>query len=212
MKKFSILIFIGFLITVISCSKKEDVKVGVENVNKNQTPTNSKQTNSNQTGSNQTNSSGTTSFFNIQSTGDSKDGKEFADFTWTENGKENKLSDHKGKVLFLNFWATWCGPCRKELPDLSSISEQLKGKNFRMIGVSVDEDQNALSKFLTANKISYTVLNDQSNLVEKYMKISKQPDNVIPQSYIIDKNGKVVEVIVGSRPKEEFLKLINKYL
>ena len=137
---------------------------------------------------------------------------ESVDFTWQENGKEMKLSDYKGKVVLLNFWATWCGPCRKELPSLSEISTEMKGKDFKMIGVSVDEQQGAVDNFLKANALSYTILHEPNELVMKYMSASGQPDNVIPQTYLIDKKGKIVEIIVGGRSKEEFVKLINKYL
>ena len=135
------------------------------------------------------------------------------DYSWSENGKEMKLSDHKGKVILVNFWATWCPPCRKELPDLSKISTELKDKNFVMIGVSVDDNKEVLEKFLQANKLPYTIVFEPtSELVNKYMEAAGQNQNVVPQTYIIDKNGKVVEAILGSRSKEDFLKLINKYL
>jgi peroxiredoxin len=134
------------------------------------------------------------------------------DFTWAAAEKEEKLSDFKGSVILLNFWATWCPPCRKELPALSQISSQLKDKGFKMIGVSVDENPQTLESFLNSNSLSYTILHDKTDLVSKYMSVTGGLENVIPQTYLIDKNGKIVEVIIGSRSKEEFLKLINKYL
>ncbi|HAX49736.1 MAG TPA: TlpA disulfide reductase family protein [Ignavibacteria bacterium] len=134
------------------------------------------------------------------------------DFKWDENGKEMKLSDYKGKVILLNFWATWCPPCRKELPDLSTISNELKDKDFKMIGVSVDDNQDVLNSFLKTNNLSYTVVFEPNELVAKYMTAAGQNQNVVPQTYIIDKNGKVVEAIMGSRSKADFLSIINKYL
>lgn len=134
------------------------------------------------------------------------------DFKWDENGKEMKLSDYKGKVILLNFWATWCPPCRKELPDLSTISTELKDKDFKMIGVSVDDNQEVLNSFLKTNNLSYTVVFEPNELVTKYMSAAGQNQNVVPQTYIIDKNGKVVEAIMGSRSKADFLSIINKYL
>lgn len=137
---------------------------------------------------------------------------EMVDFKWDENGKEMKLSDYKGKVILLNFWATWCPPCRKELPDLSTISTELKDKDFKMIGVSVDDNQEVLNNFLKSNNLSYTVVFEPNELVAKYMTSAGQNQNVVPQTYIIDKKGKVVEAIMGSRSKADFLSLINKYL
>ncbi len=137
---------------------------------------------------------------------------ELVDFKWNENGKEMKLSDYKGKVILLNFWATWCPPCRKELPDLSTISTELKDKDFKMIGVSVDDNQEVLNTFLQSNKLSYTIVFEPEQLVTKYMSAAGQNQNVVPQTYIIDKNGKVVEAIMGSRSKADFLEMIKKYL
>ncbi|HJY63692.1 MAG TPA: TlpA disulfide reductase family protein, partial [Ignavibacteria bacterium] len=137
---------------------------------------------------------------------------DMVDFTWNENGKDVKLSDYKGKVILVNFWATWCGPCRRELPSLSQISNELKDKDFKMVGVSVDDNPAALSGFLQSNSLSYTILHEPNELVGKYMEVTGQRDNVIPQTYLIDKKGKVVEVIIGSRSKSDFLSLINKYL
>ncbi len=137
---------------------------------------------------------------------------EMVDFKWDENGKEMKLSDYKGKVILLNFWATWCPPCRKELPDLSTLSTELKDKDFKMIGVSVDDNQEVLNNFLKSNNLSYTVVFEPNELVAKYMTSAGQNQNVVPQTYIIDKKGKVVEAIMGARSKADFLSLINKYL
>lgn len=148
----------------------------------------------------------------VKSVGTADKKNDMIDFSWSENGKEVKLSDHKGKVILLNFWATWCPPCRKELPDLAQISAELKGKDFVMIGVSVDDNQEILDKFLQTNKIPYTVVFEPNELVGKYMMTAGQTQNVVPQTYIIDKEGKVVEAILGSRSKSDFLSLISKHL
>lgn len=161
-------------------------------------------------GSNQ-NTSQTVSYA-VKSVGSSDKKNEMIDFSWSENGKEVKLSDHKGKVILLNFWATWCPPCRKELPDLAQISTELKGKDFVIIGVSVDDNQEILDKFLQTNKIPYTVVFEPNELVGKYMMTAGQTQNVVPQTYIIDKEGKVVEAVLGSRSKSDFLSLISKHL
>lgn len=136
----------------------------------------------------------------------------YVDFDWTENGKDYKLSDYKGKVIVLNFWATWCGPCKREIPDLSQLSAELKDRDFKLIGVSVDDNEKDLIDFVKAYKMNYTVVHKPDGLVSQYMSITGQRQNVVPQTYIIDKNGKVAEVVLGARSKNDFLKLINKYL
>jgi thiol-disulfide isomerase/thioredoxin len=141
-----------------------------------------------------------------------KEQPSFIDFSWNENGKEVKLSDYKGKVILVNFWATWCGPCRRELPSLSQISSELKDKDFKLVGVSVDDELETVNNFLKGNSLSYSIVHRPDNLLNQYMQATGQRDNVIPQSYIIDKNGKVVEIVIGSRSKADFLNLINKYL
>ena len=197
-----------------SCGSKEDSTATNNSGNdrpktlQQQIPNNN--TNSNQQTNRQTNSE--SSYYTVSSVGTSAGAKGFVDFTWNDGSGEKKLSDYKGKVILLNFWATWCPPCRKELPDLSDIAKEYKGKNFELIGISVDENTQALVSFLKSNSLSYTVLHKTSGLLEKYMDVVGGNQNVIPQTFIIDKNGKVVENIIGSRSKEDFVSIINKYL
>lgn len=200
MYKIIIVLFAVSLLS-IDCSKMQ------EKTNKDKPNDNTSQNNQ----SNQQNQSVPSSFA-VKSVSDAESNNEMVDFTWVENGKEMKLSDFKGKVILLNFWATWCPPCRKELPDLSQISLDMKDKDFKMIGVSIDDNQEVLNNFLKTNKLSYTILYEPNELVSKYMNTSGQNQNVVPQSYIIDKKGKVVEAIVGSKSKSDFINIINKYL
>lgn len=207
MKKIFFALLLFSVVFLLSCSKKENVKDIPNNNVKPQTSTTEK-TNVNTND----NTSDKTSYFSIKSSDNAGKNNEWIDFTWQENGKDVKLSDSKGKVLLLNFWATWCPPCKKELPDLSQIAKDYSGKNFKMIGISVDENPLALKTFLNSNALSYTILHETGGLLEKYMSVTGGTDNVIPQSFIIDKNGKIVEVIIGGKSKQEFISLINKYL
>ncbi len=168
--------------------------------------------NNNQTQQQNNTSNPASSVYPVKSIGNSEGKDQYVDFSWVENGKEKKLSDYKGKVILLNFWATWCGPCKKELPDLSKLSTELEDKDFKLIGISVDEQSAAVDNFLRSNQLSYTVLHEPNELVMKYMSVSGQNDNVIPQTYIIDKKGKIVETLIGSRSKDDFMKILNKYL
>lgn len=212
---FRIILFL-LVISVFSlnCSKKVDnteiKQDSKQNTNQNNQQQNTQQQNNQQQNTQQTTASA--SSFAVSEVDKDVKKDEMVDFKWNENGKEMKLSDYKGKVILLNFWATWCPPCRKELPDLSTLSTELNGKDFKLIGVSVDDNQEVLNNFLKTNKLSYTVLFEPNELVQKYMSAAGQNQNVVPQTYIIDKNGKVVEAIMGSRSKSDFLSIINKYL
>ena len=203
------LFFVVLLAAFVSlnCTKNSET-------NKDVKPNDNKQTTqqNNQNTQQQQKSTTEASSFAVKDVDKSVKKNEMVDFKWEENGKEMKLSDYKGKVILINFWATWCPPCRKELPDLSILSSELKDKDFKMLGVSVDDDQQVLNNFLKTNSLSYTVLFEPNQLVGKYMDAASQNQNVVPQTYIIDKNGKVVEAIMGSRSKADFLNLINKYL
>ena len=199
-----ITLLIAVSLLSLNCSKLKDTA-------HNDKPKDNSQQDKKDIQSNQQNQSSPISYA-VKSVSNAEKKSEMVDFTWDENGKEVKLSDFKGKVILLNFWATWCPPCRKELPDLSQISTEMKDKDFKLIGVSIDDNQEVLNTFLKSNKLSYTVLFEPNELVAKYMTTADQNQNVVPQSYIIDKNGKVVEAIIGSKSKADFMTIINKYL
>lgn len=210
MYKFIILIlFIGLL--AFSCGKKDEPVNTTQN-NKPQTQQQQSPQTNNQTTTTQTQKKPSGAYYVVKNVGTSAGEKQFVDFSWSENEKEKKLSDYKGKVILLNFWATWCPPCKKELPALSEISKDLEGKNFQMIGISVDENPTALVSFLKSNALPFTILHENGELLEKYMGVTGSRENVIPQTFIIDKNGKVVENIIGSRSKNDFVSIINKYM
>jgi thiol-disulfide isomerase/thioredoxin len=137
-----------------------------------------------------------------------------ADFTWTDGGTSQKFSDlTKGKVVLLNFWGTWCGPCRREIPDLIEVNKELQGKDFVLIGIAAErgasEDENfkKVSDFVQDKGINYNVFIANRDIVEAYGGLP-----VVPETYIIDKNGKISETIVGMKDKDEFMESINRVL
>lgn len=209
-KFIALILFIGIL--SFSCGKKDEPVTTNQNIKPNTQQQQNPQTNNQTNTTTQTQTKSTDGFYAVKTVGTSAGEKQYVDFSWSESDKEKKLSDYKGKVIFLNFWATWCPPCKKELPALSEISKDLEGKDFQMIGISVDENPAALVNFLKSNSLPYTILHENGGLLEKYMSVSGNGQNVIPQSFIIDKKGKVVENIVGSRSKEDFVSIINKHL
>ena len=128
------------------------------------------------------------------------------DFTWKVNGVTKTFSQvTRGKIVVLNLWATWCGPCRKEIPDLVAISNERS--DVMVIGVSEDEDRkfsNVVS-YVEKNNISYlNLMDNQKRLAEAFGGIA-----AIPTTFII-KDGVIIEKIVGSRSKLQFENAINQ--
>jgi peroxiredoxin len=110
----------------------------------------------------------------------------------TENGKTLTARDFGGKLLLLNFWATWCQPCVEEVPSLDLLQRQLGAKGLVVLGVSVDEDQKAYKDFLARFHVSYPTARDPHKEIN-----TKYGTLQFPESYLIDQNGRVVEKIVG---------------
>lgn len=130
------------------------------------------------------------------------------DFTVTTvNDKQIHLSDYKGKVVIVDFWATWCPPCRKGIPDLIDIQKNY-GSDVVVIGISVDTDsKNDVIPFVKSNGINYQVAYANPEVVQAYGGIES-----IPTSFVIDKNGKIVDKHIGLVPKSDFTSVIDKLL
>ncbi len=111
-------------------------------------------------------------------------------------GKNISLSDYRGKVVFLNFWATWCPPCRAEIPDFIEIYRDYQDKGMAIIGVSVDRDEEVVAGFVKKNEINYPVVMYTQKLISDY-----QPGNAIPVTIIIDPEGKIRFKKVGAVDK-----------
>jgi peroxiredoxin len=115
------------------------------------------------------------------------------DFTLQSlDGKTVSLSSYKGKLVFLSFWATWCGPCKQELPSLQAMYARLKGKGFEILAVDIREERAAVSNFVKANGMTFPVLLDSSGTVAHGWDAGS-----IPTNYIIDRNGKILARVVG---------------
>lgn len=109
------------------------------------------------------------------------------------NGSNLKLSDLKGKVVLLNFWATWCPPCREEIPSMMKLNSLMTGKQFQMVAVSVDEGgKPAIESFFKESGFSLPTYLDVSGAATKSYGITG-----VPESFIIDKKGILVKKIVG---------------
>lgn len=131
------------------------------------------------------------------------------DFTLpTTDGKTLKLSDLKGKVVILDFWATWCPPCRKGIPDLVELKEKYGSKGVEIIGISVDtETKPEVVPFIKEYEINYPVVYGNMNVYQQYGGI-----RAIPTSFIIDKEGKIVASYEGLISKLTYENHIKKLL
>jgi len=132
-------------------------------------------------------------------------------FSWKDSsGNQVDFESFRGKVTLVNFWATWCGPCRKELPDLIALSKDLADRNVRIIGVSTDRGSNVVDdvkSFVRQHGIPYQIVISNSDLEEAFGTI-----RAVPTSFIIDQQGKIVQTIVGTRTKDAFAQAITPLL
>lgn len=110
-------------------------------------------------------------------------------------GKRVSLNDFKGKVIVLNFWATWCAPCRAEIPSLERLYTGFKNKDFVVIGVSVDNSEKAVKSFVRQVGITFPVLLDSGKEVsfDDYGVVG------LPMTFLIDQRGFIIEKIFGER-------------
>ena len=141
------------------------------------------------------------------------------DFTLADlKGEKVSLSDLKGKVVLLNFWGTWCGPCKREIPDFISLSEKHKKNGLEIIGVTLSSGPPAKIKdFSEKWKINYTLLtdingNETQSVTARYGQATSQPITGIPTTFIIDREGYIRKRYVGPRSEEVFYKDLEPYL
>ena len=126
-----------------------------------------------------------------------------ADFTLTDlQGKTWNLKGLRGKVVLLNFWATWCPPCRKEMPDLEALYLRFKDKGFVVLAIS-DEDAAKVNPFLAERNITYPVLLDPGRKVNEQFQIEG-----IPKSFVYDRSGKLVAQSIDMRTRGQFLEML----
>jgi len=126
-----------------------------------------------------------------------------ADFTLSDlQGKTWNLKDQRGKVVLLNFWATWCPPCRKEMPDLEALYSRFKDKGFVVLAIS-DEEAAKVRPFLAERNITYPVLLDPGRKVHEQLEIEG-----IPKSFVYDRDGKLVAQSIDMRTQRQFLEML----
>jgi len=124
------------------------------------------------------------------------------------DGQTVELYKLKGKVVIVNFWATWCPPCRAEIPDFVSLSETYKGRGVAFVGISLDEKGWSVVKpFIAKNKITYPIVLDNGKTQTAYGGIE-----YIPTTFIVDRTGRIVDKVVGGIQKADLEKKIKRLL
>jgi len=123
-----------------------------------------------------------------------RDRKPAPDFMLTDaKGASIKLSDYKGRVVLLNFWATWCGPCKIEIPWFVEFQNKYKDRGFAVLGVSMDEDGwQTVRPFIAAHNMNYRVAIGTDQVARRYAGIAS-----LPTTFIIDQEGKIAAVHIG---------------
>jgi peroxiredoxin len=112
----------------------------------------------------------------------------------TEHGKTVTRSDFGGKLLVLNFWATWCPPCITELPSLNQFATEYASQGVVVLGISIDKNEHLYKNFLTQRQVAFDTARDpEANISASYGTFQ------IPETYLIDRNGKVLEKVISNQ-------------
>ena len=107
-------------------------------------------------------------------------------------GDLHRLGDYRGKVVLINFWATWCGPCRDEMPSIQRLKEQLAGRPFAVLAVNLDEPESRIRKFLSQEKLDLPILLDVGKKAARAWQA-----RILPASFVVGPDGKVRYSLVG---------------
>ncbi len=125
------------------------------------------------------------------------------------SGTTRRLSDFKGKVVFLNFWATWCGPCRFEMPSMEKLYQRFKAKGLVVVAVNLQEDRDSAKRFVEEHELSFPVLLDTTGRIG-----ATYGARSIPTTYLVDRAGFVLAGTIGTREwdTEDYISLFEKLL
>jgi peroxiredoxin len=108
------------------------------------------------------------------------------------DGRQHRLADYRGKVVLINFWASWCGPCREEMPSIQELKNKLAGRPFVVLAVNLDEPESRIRKFLTQMKLDFPILLDPDRNVAKGWNA-----RILPATFIVGPDGRVRYSLVG---------------
>ena len=128
-----------------------------------------------------------------------------ANFTLTDlDGKTWTLKALRGEVVLVNFWATWCPPCQKEIPDLEALYKRFRNQRFVILAIS-DEEADKVRPFIAERKVTYPVLLDPDSKVHKEFEVEG-----IPKSFVFDRDGKLVAQSIDMRTQQQFLEMLSQ--
>jgi thiol-disulfide isomerase/thioredoxin len=131
----------------------------------------------------------------------------------TLDGKMFDLEKQRGKVVVLNFWATWCGPCVKEIPDFIELQKKYKKKGLVFVGVSVDKTESPVKQFVKKQKVNYPMLMTSEKIWERFQKlVPENQRNAVPVTFLVDRKGKIRGKHIGSVERKELEKELTPLL
>ncbi|MBV1959325.1 MAG: TlpA family protein disulfide reductase [Pseudomonadales bacterium] len=123
------------------------------------------------------------------------------DFTLKSSAGQNlRLSELKGQVVMINFWASWCGPCRQEMPELNEIQKKYEDLGFTILGVNVEENPTKANELLAENPVDFPILYDTENQVTELFKVDAMPSTIL-----VDRDGNMRYLHKGYKPGYEDL-------
>ena len=126
-------------------------------------------------------------------------GQTARDFALEISGKPGHLSDLRGKVVVLDFWASWCPPCVSEAPSLNRLQKYLESRNGLVLGVAADEDPTAFQKFLLEQSVNFPTYRDPATRDNRSPIALSYGTSMIPEAYIIDRHGRIARKVIGQQ-------------
>lgn len=130
-----------------------------------------------------------------------------SDFDYTLlDGKKERLSSNRGKLVFLNFWATWCYPCRKEMPDMEALASEMKGEPFRILAVNYGDEPEKVKRFADQYKYRFDIVTDNKKVIATSLSVKG-----LPTTLIIDTRGRFLGRLIGPADwkKESFIRFFK---
>jgi cytochrome c biogenesis protein CcmG, thiol:disulfide interchange protein DsbE len=124
-----------------------------------------------------------------------------------QDGKTYSLGQFKGKVVLLNFFTYFCGPCRQEMPHLSQMDQELKSQGFQTLGIALSSTPDQLKELVSKLGLGYPILQGDDAVSKAYGNIE-----LVPITFIIDRQGNIVQKVLGARSKEDFEKMVKPLL
>jgi thiol-disulfide isomerase/thioredoxin len=124
------------------------------------------------------------------------------------SGQKESFSENKGKVILLNFWATWCFPCKQEMPDLEELTHEMKGDKFRILAVNSGEEPGKINRFLKKYPYSFDVVLDHDRRLTHLMKIDG-----LPTTYLLNPDLEIIGRVIGviDWKDERFINYLRRY-